>query len=265
MRWGSRGSSVSSRTRECSATRSPTRASSSMLPAGSAPARTSSSTSGTPGWRTSKAPSASEPRPSGSPRRAVPTCPPAWSPAGPRTRSVRRCAASAYRHDLDMKTTRIGFLGAGNLAGALIAGLLGSKVVGNDQIQVADPRSARLDELRAAHGVEGHATNADVVKWANVVVLSVKPQVLPQVLAECGALIGSAHLVVSVVAGVPIRAVESKVGPGARVVRAMPNTAALARAGATAIAGSASATAADVDVARALFDAVGRTVVLDEA
>jgi pyrroline-5-carboxylate reductase len=164
-----------------------------------------------------------------------------------------------------MKTTRIGFLGAGNMAGALIAGLLGSKVVGSDQIRVADPRSGRLDELRAAHGVEGHATNADVVRWANVVVLSVKPQVLPQVLAECGALIGSAHLVVSVAAGVPIRSVESKIGPGARVVRAMPNTAALARAGATAIAGSASATAADVDVARALFDAVGRTVVLDEA
>jgi pyrroline-5-carboxylate reductase len=163
-----------------------------------------------------------------------------------------------------MKTTRIGFLGGGNMAGALIAGLLDSKVVRSDQIRVADPGAARLDELRAAHGIETHAVNADVVRWANVVVLSVKPQVLPQVLAECGPLIGGGHLVVSIVAGVPIQAIESRIGAGARVIRAMPNTAALARAAATALASGASATPDDVDVARALFDAVGRTVVLDE-
>src|SRR6185503_7608220 len=126
-----------------------------------------------------------------------------------------------------MKTTRIGFLGACNMAGALIAGLLGSEVVGKDQIRVADPRSPRLAELRDAHGVEGHTVNADVVKWANVVVLSVKPQVLLQVLAECGPLIGREHLVVSIAAGVPIRVVETKLGAGARVIRAMPNTPAL--------------------------------------
>jgi pyrroline-5-carboxylate reductase len=75
---------------------------------------------------------------------------------------------------------------------------------------------------------------------------------------------GSGHLVVSLVAGVPIRAIESHVGAGTRVVRAMPNTAALARASATAVASGTSATDADLDVARALFDAVGKTVVLDE-
>jgi pyrroline-5-carboxylate reductase len=169
------------------------------------------------------------------------------------------------RYTRTMKTTRIGFLGGGNMAGALVAGLLGSKLVEQDQIRVAEPRQARLEELRAAHGIEASADNAAVVRWANIVVLSVKPQVLAQVLAECGSLIGKEHLVVSIVAGVPIRAVESKIAAGARVVRAMPNTPALSRAGATAIAKSASATAEDLDVARALFDAVGRTVLLDEA
>jgi pyrroline-5-carboxylate reductase len=164
-----------------------------------------------------------------------------------------------------MKTTRIGFLGGGNMASALISGLLGSRVVASDQVRVADPRQSPLAELRATHGIETAATNAELVKWANVVVLAVKPQVLPAVLSECGSLIGKGHLVVSIAAGVPIKAVEARVGPGARVVRAMPNTAALARASATALATSAVTTDADIDIARALFDAVGKTVVIDEA
>jgi pyrroline-5-carboxylate reductase len=163
-----------------------------------------------------------------------------------------------------MKTTRIGFLGGGNMAGALVSGLLGSKVVTAEQVRVAEPREQRRAELVQEHGIAASESNADVVRWANVVVLAVKPQVLPAVLSECGALLGPGHLVISLLAGTPIRAVESRVGAGARVVRAMPNTAALAQAGATAVASGTSATSADLDVARALFDAVGKTVVLDE-
>jgi pyrroline-5-carboxylate reductase len=85
------------------------------------------------------------------------------------------------------------------------------------------------------------------------------------VLGECGSLLGTNHLVVSIAAGVPIRSLESWVAPGTRVVRAMPNTAALARAGATAISRGTVASSADLDLARTLFDAVGKTVVLDES
>jgi pyrroline-5-carboxylate reductase len=163
-----------------------------------------------------------------------------------------------------MKATRIGFLGGGNMAGALVAGLLGSKVVEKDQIRIAEPRRERQSELASEHGVAVTASNGDVAKWANVVVLAVKPQVMPAVLTECGAAIGGGHVVVSLVAGVPIQKIESGVGPGARVVRAMPNTAALARAGATALAAGSSATESDLDIARSLFDAVGVSVVLPE-
>lgn len=163
-----------------------------------------------------------------------------------------------------MNGTRIGFLGGGNMAGALVAGLVGSKVVERDHIRVSEPRQERLAELAREHGVGVTASNTDVVKWANVVVLAVKPQALHGVLAECGGAIGSDHLVVSLAAGVPIRTIEAGVGPGTRVVRAMPNTAALALAGATALASGTSATAADMDVARSLFDAVGKSVVLPE-
>jgi pyrroline-5-carboxylate reductase len=163
-----------------------------------------------------------------------------------------------------MKTTRIGFLGGGNMAGALISGLLASKAVRSDQLRVTDPRPGRLAELHDEHGVDSFASNPELVRWASVLVLAVKPQVLPSVLTECGALMGGGHLVVSLVAGVPIRAIESRVGAGTRVVRAMPNTAALARASATAVASGTTATESDLEIVRALFDAVGKTVVLDE-
>jgi len=163
-----------------------------------------------------------------------------------------------------MKATRIGFLGGGNITGALVAGLLGSKVVGQDQIRVADPRQDRLSELANEHGVGVTSSNTELFTWANVVVLAVKPQVLPVVFGECGAALGKGHLVVSLCAGVSLRTIEAGVGAGTRVVRAMPNAAALARASATALSAGSLATESDLDVARALFDAVGKTVLLDE-
>ena len=163
-----------------------------------------------------------------------------------------------------MNTIRIGFLGGGNMAGALVAGLLGSKVVESGQLRASDASRERLAELEKEHGISVTPSNSEVAKWANVVVLAVKPQVLPTVLAECASALTAEHLVVSLVAGATIATIEGALSPGVRVVRAMPNTAALARASATAIASGTAATGADLETARKLFDAVGTTVVLAE-
>ena len=98
-----------------------------------------------------------------------------------------------------------------------------------------------------------------------MVVIAVKPQIVDRILAPIAAALGEGDLVVSIAAGVPIEALEARLPAGARVVRTMPNTAAIALAGATAIAPGAHATAHDLEVARALFEAVGRCVVLDES
>jgi pyrroline-5-carboxylate reductase len=164
-----------------------------------------------------------------------------------------------------LRAARIGFLGSGNMAGALMSGLLRSKSVDAAQIRASDPRSERLAELRAEHGIVTHTDNAELVAWANMIVLAVKPQTAPKVLDECGPSIGPGHLVVSIAAGLPIRAIEARVGKGTRIVRAMPNTPAIVQAGATAVSPSDTATDADLAAARALFDAVGKTVTLDEA
>ena len=80
---------------------------------------------------------------------------------------------------------RVGFLGAGNMAGALLSGLIRSKAVEPFDVRASDTSAERLAELSTKHGIETHLSNAELVRWANVIVLSVKPQVVPEVLLEC--------------------------------------------------------------------------------
>jgi pyrroline-5-carboxylate reductase len=164
-----------------------------------------------------------------------------------------------------MKDKKIGFVGAGNMAGALIKGLLHSGTVGPEQIQASDVREERLAELAGQHGIAVTKENAELAGWADVVVLAVKPQVVDKVMVPIARTIRAQALLVSIVAGVPIESLESRLPPDTRVVRTMPNTAAIALAGATAIAPGTHASEEDLRLARQLFEATGRVVVLDES
>jgi pyrroline-5-carboxylate reductase len=163
-----------------------------------------------------------------------------------------------------MKDKRIGFVGAGNMAGALIKGLLHSGTVTPAQIQASDVRDERLAELVSEHGITTTKDNAKLAAWSDIVVLAVKPQVIDKVMLPIARAIRPHTLVVSIVAGVPIESIESRFPPNTRVVRTMPNTAAIALAGATAIAPGTHASEEDLVLARQLFEATGRVVVLDE-
>ena len=164
-----------------------------------------------------------------------------------------------------MSSAKIGFVGGGNMAEALVRGLLHSKVKSPDDIVVSDVKAERLAHLAKAHGVKTTTDNHSLVRNCNVVVISVKPQVVDKVLGAIAADITADKLVISVAAGVPIIAMESRLPPGTRVVRSMPNTPATALAGATAISAGTHATEEDIATAKALFEATGRVVVLDES
>ena len=164
-----------------------------------------------------------------------------------------------------MKSQRIGMLGAGNMAGALIRGLLASKSVTAEQIVASDVRAEHLKELEAKYGIKTFSDNRELAAASNLVVLAVKPQVIDRVLDQMADSFAPDTLLVSIAAGVPIRSLEARLPAHVRVVRAMPNTAAIALAGATGIAPGSRATQADIDVTQALFAAVGRSVVLDES
>jgi pyrroline-5-carboxylate reductase len=159
----------------------------------------------------------------------------------------------------------IGFLGAGNMAEALIRGLIQGGVVDADRIVASGPRGDRLAELASQYAIETTGDNAVLVRKSDIVVLAVKPQILERVVREIAGALQPGALVVSVAAGVDTSTIESHLPSGARVVRAMPNMPALVRAGATAISRGRHATDADVLEAKAIFDAVGLTIVLDES
>jgi pyrroline-5-carboxylate reductase len=158
----------------------------------------------------------------------------------------------------------IAFIGAGNMAEALVKGLLRAGVAAPQEIICTDRRPERGPELGQKYGVRFTQANLAAVKEAGIVVLSVKPQVMDKVLDEIGAALDASKLVISIAAGIPILAIERKVGHGVRVIRTMPNTPALVGAGATALSPGEHATEADLTQAKALFDAIGMTVVVDE-
>src|ERR1044071_2766460 len=150
------------------------------------------------------------------------------------------------------------------MAEALIRGLVRGDHVAANRITASGPRRERLDELAWSYGIVVTTDNREVARNAGLVVLSVKPQILDKVLREVGRELRPGTLVVSIAAGVPTETIEAAVTEGVRVVRAMPNTPALVGAGATAISPGKHASEADLATAKAMFDAVGITVVLDE-
>jgi pyrroline-5-carboxylate reductase len=158
----------------------------------------------------------------------------------------------------------IGVIGAGNMAEALIRGLVRGGHVAAGSVVASTPRSDRRDELAKAYGIRVTADNRAVAREANLCLLSTKPQILDRVLREVGDQFKPGTLVISVAAGVDTETIEAAVGESVRVVRAMPNTPALVGAGATAIAAGKRASEADLATARAIFDAVGISVVLEE-
>jgi pyrroline-5-carboxylate reductase len=163
-----------------------------------------------------------------------------------------------------LSSRAIGFIGAGNMAEALIRGLVRGGHISGDRVLASAPRRSRIDELRATYGIGVTLDNREVARGSEIVVLAVKPQILPKVLRELGDQIRPDALVISIAAGIGTETIEQSLGDTVRVVRAMPNVPATVGAGATAISAGQRAGEADLETARVIFDAVGITVTLDE-
>jgi pyrroline-5-carboxylate reductase len=158
----------------------------------------------------------------------------------------------------------IAFLGAGNMAEALIKGLLRAGTARPESLIATGRRKERLEELERTYGVRTTLDNLAAVREADVVVLSVKPQALDKVLVQVAPVLDPHKLVISVAAGVPIAAMERRLGAGARIIRTMPNTPSLVGAGACALSRGEHASEEDLAVATRIFQSVGITTVVDE-
>jgi pyrroline-5-carboxylate reductase len=158
---------------------------------------------------------------------------------------------------------KIAFVGGGQMAEAVIGGILAAKLCAPDRILATDPDGARLDHLKKNFGIQVVGSNHEAAVWGNVVVLAVKPQVLDGVLREIGSELANT-LVVSIAAGVPIGRIMGACGGQARVIRAMPNMPAMVHEGMTALAIGSYAHEQDVATVRCIFESVGRVVPVEE-
>ena len=158
----------------------------------------------------------------------------------------------------------VALLGAGNMAEAIVRGLLHADEGLRSRIAAADISPDRRRVFQDSLGVKAEDDGRSIIPGADLVVLAVKPQSLPGLLDDVGSLLTSDHVVLSIVAGVRIADIERRCGPGVRVVRAMPNTPLLVREGASAVAPGSNATRNDLDVAKELLGAAGKVVEVDE-
>jgi pyrroline-5-carboxylate reductase len=149
------------------------------------------------------------------------------------------------------------------MAEAMIGGLLSGQVCSAESIWATDPVAERQDHLKRQFGIRVGSANREAVAWADVVVLAVKPQTLQVVLSGLGSSLAHA-LVISIVAGVTIQSIAEQMAGAMRVVRAMPNTPALVREGMTALALGGAVSEDDSRMARTVFEAVGRVVLVEE-
>src|SRR5262249_21259806 len=160
---------------------------------------------------------------------------------------------------------RWGFIGAGKMATALVKGMLRARIARDDSIVASDPLENARTSIQVETGIAVFESNLDVLKNSDVVVLAVKPQSMSQVLAELSKSVTSAHLVISIAAGITIDSIVHGLGKHSRVIRVMPNTPALIGEGGSAYALAEGARPEGAAVVEDLLGSVGQSVKVAES
>jgi pyrroline-5-carboxylate reductase len=163
-----------------------------------------------------------------------------------------------------LENKKLAVLGAGKLGEALIKGLLQAGVIAAKDIRVTTGHQQRLDYVSSRFGISGTLSNRAAAEDADIIILSVKPQTVQLVLSDIGDSLRPDQLLISVAASVSTSFIENLISSPTPVIRAMPNTPSLLNKGMTGIAPGRNANASHTELARFIFDSVGRTVVADE-
>ncbi len=162
------------------------------------------------------------------------------------------------------RESQIGFIGGGNMGEALIKGLLASSLVDRKQIHVYDISNARMRQLEVSYKIQLRQSIGELGTACSIIVLAVKPQGMGAVLAQLGSHITQRPLVISIAAGIPLSSLIEALPERTPIVRVMPNTPALVLEGASALSKGPDVTEEQMRRAIALFDAVGKTVEVEE-
>ena len=160
---------------------------------------------------------------------------------------------------------KVGFIGAGVMAEALISGMLRARAAVPERLCASDPEEARRTALAAWIGAQNvFDDNMRLVKACGVLVLSVKPKVVPAVAGQIAQALSAEHLIVSIAAGVTLASLRQMLGTD-RLIRVMPNTPARVGAGASAYCAGGAATADDAALVEEMLGSVGLCLCVEEA
>jgi pyrroline-5-carboxylate reductase len=159
---------------------------------------------------------------------------------------------------------KLAVLGAGKLGGILLRAYLKQGLFAAKNVTATVKHGNKAEALASELSIQTTTDNRAAVRGADIILLGVKPQVVGEVLQEIAGELGRGALIISVAASVPTSYIEQHAGAKVAVVRAMPNTPATVGCGMTGICAGAHAGKEHLETAQTMFDAVGRTVVVDE-
>ena len=159
---------------------------------------------------------------------------------------------------------KIGFIGCGNMARAIISGLIASKTFAPEEIIAPDKSEAALNEAAEKFGINTTTNNCALVLESEMLLLAVKPQILPAVAEEIADVVDESKLIISIVAGQDIKKITELFGKKIKLVRTMPNTPALVGAGMTAMSPGPGVTPVEAQYAQKILESFGEVEVVPE-
>ena len=153
---------------------------------------------------------------------------------------------------------KIGFIGSGNMGGAIIGGILGAGLFAKEDIYVSDVMEASIRKVQETYGVNVTTDNMEVAKVSDILVLSVKPHFYQTVITQIKDAVKEDVVIVCIAAGKSIAVVRDMFGKDMKIARVMPNTPALVGAGMAALTPTPNMSAEEVDEIAAIFNSFGR-------
>lgn len=160
---------------------------------------------------------------------------------------------------------QIGFIGGGQMAEALIKGIIASGLYQKENILVAEPNDFRRNHLEKVYSVRTYPHNHTIFEASRLIILAVKPQTMKSLLEDCKDRVRPDHILISIAAGLPISFYIKTLGKKeTKMIRVMPNTPALVLEGASALSKNDNVCDEEMRLAEEIFLAVGEVVILDE-
>lgn len=158
----------------------------------------------------------------------------------------------------------IGFIGCGNMAQAMIGGILGSNIVSSKNVMGSDNWEKNLNIVKEKYGINTTYDNKEVAVFSDILILAVKPHIYPVVIEEIKNFVKEDVIIVTIAAGITINFTEKAFGRKLKVVRTMPNTPALVGEGMSAICSNSAVTKDELSDVVGLFQSFGKAEIIEE-